>query len=417
MNAWRNARRLWPLLTMALALPALAADNVLVRVEAESYTAVGGGTVKVIDRPEASGGKTVSYWEDPGVWLELSFDVPQAGDYRLSVGYALNWPDTRRQVLLDGKPVGEITLAGTGDWGNFVAVTTPLKLPPLKAGRHTLRLLNAASRGLSLDWVALHSPQVFVADRPLSAEEYAALQAHYRPAEPVACLQAGDVRAEFSADGQARLAQVAGALLGAELPPGDAAPVRLLTVGKLRVAVCEAGERLTAWLTEGKDLYVLCRAASAEPLRLPAPLANAERCRLVTGHLASGEALAFSGKVAPRETDELALGGLCLTATSPLRLGPWHDPECGAPAVDLPLQSTPQGWVGAARFSRRPTTPDQHPSITATGGVVHVREAIRRYPTLALFYGEATFDLTLDAAAVKLTDASTGATVSLSQAP
>jgi hypothetical protein len=87
----------------------------VVTVEAEDYAEISG--LRVIERIEASGGLTVSYWEDPGTWLDLEFDLPVAGQYLISFRYSLNWPDTRRIVLLDGAELGEVELDTTGSWG------------------------------------------------------------------------------------------------------------------------------------------------------------------------------------------------------------------------------------------------------------------------------------------------------------
>jgi hypothetical protein len=402
-----------PLLLFALAGSGRTDAPVLVRMEAERWSAQGGGEVQVLDRPEASGGKTVSYWESPGVWLEVRLDLPQAGAYRLSLRYALSWPDTRRQVLLDGQPVGEITLPGTDGWGTFATLTTPLRLPALAAGPHTLRLLNADSRGLSLDWIALHSEGVFIADRPLGPEEYAALLAHFRPSPPAAYLQAGEVRVEFGADGQARLAQIGDVVLGAELPAGPALPVRLLTVGSLRAAVCGEAKQLTVWVTEGRNLYVARRADDSRPLRLPGPVAGPERLRLVTGRTGAGEGLSFAPGEPTRDVEHLLMGGLHLTTSPALRLGPWGDPVHGAPTAELPLQPTSAGCVGAARLSRRWGADEPAISVGVAGTKVTVREAAHRYPTLALFYGEGLFDLEFTRTGAMFTEAASGARVTL----
>ena len=97
-----------------------------ITVEAEDYTEVTGGTVRVLDRPEASGGKCVSYWEEPGVAVSVEFEVEQAGQYCLTLRYACNWENTRRRIALDGQvPPGleNVLLPGTGSWADFKPVT------------------------------------------------------------------------------------------------------------------------------------------------------------------------------------------------------------------------------------------------------------------------------------------------------
>lgn len=114
--------------------------GLLLRLEAENWSAQGGGALRVIDRPEASGGRTVSYWEEPGPWLELAFETREAADVLISLGYALAWPEARRRVLVDGRPVGEAVLADTGSWGTFAVATLPFAPLPLAPGRHVVRI-------------------------------------------------------------------------------------------------------------------------------------------------------------------------------------------------------------------------------------------------------------------------------------
>ncbi|MGI5820275.1 MAG: hypothetical protein ACOX9R_19485 [Armatimonadota bacterium] len=111
--------------------------------------------LRVVRRDLASGGRTMSFWEDHGGWLDLRFDLPRAGEYQLRLHYALSHDSTRRVVLVNGEEVGEFELPGTGDWDTFVEATVapgPLTLP---AGEVVVRLLNRDSVGLSLDWMAL----------------------------------------------------------------------------------------------------------------------------------------------------------------------------------------------------------------------------------------------------------------------
>ncbi len=151
---------------LALVGSLACAELPTITVEAESYTEVTGGTVRILSREAASGGKHVSYWEDPGVAVTVPFEVAEAGDYCLTLQYSLNWDDTRRQVALDGEVVAgleDVTLPGTGGWDYFGAITLPspeggrvrLALTP---GAHTLTLTNVDSRGLGWDTAVLHDP-------------------------------------------------------------------------------------------------------------------------------------------------------------------------------------------------------------------------------------------------------------------
>lgn len=167
------------LLVTTLLASAAWAELPTIVVEAEGYTQVTGGTVRVLERAGASGGKCVSYWEDPGVAVTVSFEVAQAGDYCLTLKYSCQWPDTRRSIALDGQVVPgleDVLLPGTGTWDDFSALTVPgpeggrVRLP-LTAGAHTLTLTNVDSRGLAWDAAVLHDPQLLLADAPLSEAE------------------------------------------------------------------------------------------------------------------------------------------------------------------------------------------------------------------------------------------------------
>lgn len=114
--------------------------------------------LQVVERGVASGGRAVSFWEDRGGWLDLRLDLPQAGEYSMTLRYALAADDTRRVVLIEGEEVGEFDLPGTGGWSAFVTVTAPLEPMELPAGEVVLRLLNRDSNGLCLDWLELHAP-------------------------------------------------------------------------------------------------------------------------------------------------------------------------------------------------------------------------------------------------------------------
>jgi len=164
---------------LALAVNIAWAELPTITVEAESYTEVTGGTVRVLSREAASGGKCVSYWEEPGVAVTVGFEVAEAGDYCLTLKYSLNWDDTRRSVALDGEIVPgleDVTLPGTGGWDYFSAITVAgpdgdrvrLSLTP---GAHTLTLTNVDSRGLGWDAALLHDPALPLADYLLSQGE------------------------------------------------------------------------------------------------------------------------------------------------------------------------------------------------------------------------------------------------------
>lgn len=323
--------RAWATLAACLlALPGQAARGVLQRAEAEDYCGLGGGEVRVIDRAEASGGKTVSYWEQPGVYLELAVELPEAGDYLLSLRYALDWPDSRRTVAIDGRDLGVVTLAGTGSWGTFREVTLALKPVTLTAGRHVLRLLNADSRGLSLDWVAVHSKDVLLTDRPLTEPERTALLDALKPAEPGPVLEQGAVRVEFDRGrvARARLGEVVLAT-----PAGGAGGrVELKRTASHAVAVV-TGRATAIWLTDSRSLWLV---ALGDAVLLPAPVLYGQR-RAVVGRFEDGREVSFAAPFSvPEQCAQVTMAGLHLTAAAGLAPDRWPaGEEPGVPRLRL----------------------------------------------------------------------------------
>ncbi len=186
-----TAGRLSMVASVLLLAGAFPASGAPIAVEGEAYAAEGGPSrVQVVEREQASGGKLVSYWEEAGVWLEWEVDLPAAGRYALSFRYACAYPDTERQVSVDGRPpegaAQPLRFAGTGTWGDLGYATLTdgrgaAVVLPLAAGRHRLRLTNANSRGLAIDQVVLHDPAQRFTDVALSSEEVAALDAALLP--------------------------------------------------------------------------------------------------------------------------------------------------------------------------------------------------------------------------------------------
>ncbi len=382
----------WAWATLAaclLALPSQAARGVLQRAEAEDYCGLGGGEVRVIDRAEASGGKSVSYWEQPGVYLELAVELPEAGDYLLSLRYALDWPDSRRTVAVDGRELGVVTLAGTGSWGTFREVTLALKPVALTAGRHVLRLLNADSRGLSLDWVAVHSPDVLLTDRVLTEPERTALLAALAPAEPGPVLSKAGVRVEFDADGRAALARLGEVVLAT--PPGGAGGrVELKQTASHAVAVV-TGRGTAIWLTDGRSLWLVTLGDAA---MLPAPVLYGQR-RAVVGRFEDGREVSFAAPfTAPEPCSHSTMAGLHLTAAAGLAPDRWPaGEEPGVPRLRLVPTRLGDLPVAAARFSARWGKDEPKVGLTVADGRCTVTEVAHRYPALSAFYGEPPFEL------------------------
>ena len=136
------------------------------RVQAEAFSAQGGGDVPVKARTAAekrgSDGGSLSHWNAVNAWVEWTVDVPTAGRYALLLKYA-SPESAERLVLLDGVELGRAKLPTTGgysapdrdDWA-VELLRDPQGAPArvdLTAGRHLLRLANPDGRGCNLDYV------------------------------------------------------------------------------------------------------------------------------------------------------------------------------------------------------------------------------------------------------------------------
>ncbi|MBT3380546.1 MAG: hypothetical protein HN742_32215 [Lentisphaerae bacterium] len=134
-------------------------------VQAEAFTAQGGGEVGVFQRP-GSVGAMISRWHaDIGHWLEWTFTVPREGDYTLLIRYASGGTAPRRSLTIDGaspgreyediafKPTGGYCM-GADNWASHT-LSPPVRL---QAGSHRLRMANLDD-GLALDYIAIREPK------------------------------------------------------------------------------------------------------------------------------------------------------------------------------------------------------------------------------------------------------------------
>jgi hypothetical protein len=140
-----------------------------VAVEGEAFAAQGGGEVRVsTEHKNTSGGACAFGWANPGHWLEWTVEVPQTGDYALTIVGASQEKVVLRSAELDGKPLagaGVIRLEGTGGWGRsnpdewqpfriMGEKGQPLAIS-LTQGTHTLRLTNLVGQHFNVDAVLL----------------------------------------------------------------------------------------------------------------------------------------------------------------------------------------------------------------------------------------------------------------------
>ncbi len=150
--------------------PALQGTKVL--VQAEDFSAQGGGEVEVTAGKVDAVGKSFLHWDNRGHWLDYTVAVPTAGVYHLTLRYCTQAETVARAVLVDGAlpntVLGFVPFPWTGGWSSSTSDWRTLTLPgadgkpfplPLSQGQHTLRLINAEG-SLNLDWLCLHSPDV-----------------------------------------------------------------------------------------------------------------------------------------------------------------------------------------------------------------------------------------------------------------
>lgn len=140
-----------------------------VLVEAESFTAEGGGEIRVsAEHRNMSGDACLFAWGDPGHWLEWTFEIPRAGTYALTIVGASQESVILRSMELNGASLpgaGVIRMEGTGGWGRsnpdewqpfrvLAENGRPLAVS-LTQGRHTLRMTNLVGQHYNVDAILL----------------------------------------------------------------------------------------------------------------------------------------------------------------------------------------------------------------------------------------------------------------------
>jgi hypothetical protein len=155
-----------------VALPPSASDfglrqwGLVLRTEALSFTAEGGGHAAIQNGRRSAPGFSLARWTDKKHWIEWDVDLPVADDYFLLARYATA-ADASRGVTLDDSPLPPLRCPASGGYGSdlkdqwaFAMLMDDRGQPvPLRlsSGRHRLRLENRDGNDLSLDyfeWVA-----------------------------------------------------------------------------------------------------------------------------------------------------------------------------------------------------------------------------------------------------------------------
>lgn len=112
---------------------------------------------------DVGGGYQVG-WTADGEWLQYTVDAsPGCYHFTARVASALTQP-MRMGVQLDGEPLGEVDVPGTGGWYNFVNVAIPnVGIAPGGQGRHMR--LEIIRGGFNINWFRLDATNGMCAPR------------------------------------------------------------------------------------------------------------------------------------------------------------------------------------------------------------------------------------------------------------
>ena len=153
----------------------------IVAVQAEDFSAQGGGKIGVTAEKRAAIGKCINMWDAMGQWVEWTVEAPAEGCYHLTLCYCSEMDKAARELKVNGEvqePFAPMVFPSTGGWANGSddwrlytaenpATDRPL-LIKLKRGPNTVRLTNTNGRGINVDYLAVTSPDVKV-DRDMLA--------------------------------------------------------------------------------------------------------------------------------------------------------------------------------------------------------------------------------------------------------
>jgi len=155
-------------LTDVVRIPQMPQDGIL--VEAEDFTAEGGGTVQISEGAhlDQHGGKSIFSFTGDGHWLDWEFEVPQDGLYDVFAKIACGQDASVREIRVDGSVPAPgyrlVKFPGTGgwahapgEWWNMQIAGANEALPPLElsAGKHTLRLKGVFEYHLNVDYFVI----------------------------------------------------------------------------------------------------------------------------------------------------------------------------------------------------------------------------------------------------------------------
>ncbi len=144
--------------------------NTTIVVQAEDFSAQGGGQVSVLDTKTAAVGRSLSRWDTNGQWTEWKVQSPADGFYNLSVCYC-STQAASRTISVNGEvqePTAPLEAAstdgfsnGSDDWA-LAQPIDPVSESPLlirlRQGENTVRLTNSDGRSMNLDYLVFSSP-------------------------------------------------------------------------------------------------------------------------------------------------------------------------------------------------------------------------------------------------------------------
>ena len=144
-------------------------------VQAEDFSAQGGGEVRSSDKKTAAVGASIFRWDNEGHWLEWKVTVPKDAYYQVLLCGCTD-KDRTREVAVNGDPIvelGAFSFTATGGFSNgnddwrLVAIPDPAdkSLPMtfrLRQGENTIRMTNVGGGGLNLDYIVVADPKAKV---------------------------------------------------------------------------------------------------------------------------------------------------------------------------------------------------------------------------------------------------------------
>ena len=157
--------------------------NTIIAIQAETYTAEGGGKINTLTDRIGAIGAILQGWDASGHWLEWTIEAPSEGYYNFAICYAQEPGETTRRLIVNGEdqePSAPMHFKGTGGWARssddwrLHTALNPVSEKPLllkfKAGANTIRIKNESGQGANLDYLAIFSPDVTPTRDLLSAK-------------------------------------------------------------------------------------------------------------------------------------------------------------------------------------------------------------------------------------------------------